>query len=143
MKYILGLLCSMNLLLASCQFKPFVEGVKEDTRRNFTDKKDYIYRISIESVLEKKILCTGCDINMYTLQLRLNHISEKPDISKMQYPPYYVFKGDSLLIISVGKDLFEIVNEKDKVAKEAKDLEISVNSLNHIYLSKEMNKWLP
>jgi hypothetical protein len=59
----------------------------------------------------------------------------------MQYPPYYIFKGDSLLIISVGKDLFDIVNEKDKVAKETKDLEISVNSLKHIYLSKEKNKW--
>ena len=143
MKYILGLLCSLNLLLGSCQVKPLAEGVKEDTKRIFSAKKGYIYRLSFDGVVEKKMLCNNCDINKYTLELRLNQISEKPDISKMQYPPYYIFKGDSVLTISVAKDLFDIVNEKDKVAKETKDLEISVNSLKHIYLSKEKNKWLP
>ena len=143
MKYILSLLCVLNLLLTSCQVKQYAEGVKEDTKRIFTNKKDYIYNLSLEGIVEKKILCNSCDINMYTLQLQLNQISEKPGISNMQYPPYYMFKGDSIITISVSKYLFDNVNEKDKIMKGTKDFEISVNEKKLIYLSKEQNKWLP
>lgn len=143
MKYILSLLCCLNLLFASCQVNQYGKGVQEDTKRIFTTNKDYMYRLSLEGVVEKKELCNTCDINKFRIHLRLNQISEKPDISKIQYPPYYMFSGDSILIISVTKNLFDNVNEKDKIIKEMNDLDISVNELKIFYLSKEKNKWLP
>ncbi len=142
MKYILILLFSLNLLMASCQIKQFGEGVINDTKRNFSTHKDYIYSLSFEGIVAKKEVCDNCNINKYSIRMTLSGLSKKPDISNIQYPPYYLFEGDSVLTISVTKDLFGLIKVNDKIIKEIKEFELIINTKKELYLSKDKNKWL-
>jgi len=143
MKYILFLLFSLNLLMASCQVKQFGEGVMNDTKRIFDNNKDYMFNLSFEAIVAKKEVCDNCNINKYNIRMTLNELSKKPDISNIQYPPYYMFEGDSVLTISVTKKLFDLIKLNDKIIKETKEFELTINTKKESYLSKDEKKWLP
>lgn len=143
MKYILFILFSLNLLMTSCQVKQFREGVRNDTKRIFSTHKDYIYSLSFEGIVTKKEVCDNCNINKYNVRITVNELSKKPDISNIQYPPYYMFESDSVLTISVTKDLFDLIKTNDKIIKKTKAFELTVNTKKELYLSKDENKWLP
>lgn len=133
----------MNFLLANCQVKQFGEGVQEDTKRIFTSNKDYIVNLTIEGIIIKKSICRKCSINKYTLELKITELSEKPDFSKLQYHPYYYFSGDSLMTISVPKEVYDNSIEQDVVRKNSNEFELFVSNKRYLYLSKEKFKWLP
>lgn len=143
MKHILLLIFSLNLLMTSCQVKQFGEGVRNDTKRIFFTNKDYIYSLAFEGIVTNKEVCNNCNINKYNVRMTLSGLSKKPDISNIQYPPYYMFEGDSILTISVTKDLFDLISENDKILKGEKEPELTINGKKESYLSKKKNKWLP
>ncbi len=140
MKYILMFLIGLPVFGCS-QIKKFGEGVQKDTKENFNLHKEFIVGISFKGLLLKKKLCEHCDINEYQLQLRLNELTEKPDLSRMQYQPYYFFEGDSLLTITVPKKSFEAVKEGEMILKNRESFSLTVvNPLP--YLNKKKYKWL-
>lgn len=133
----------MNFLLANCQVRQFGEGVQEDTKRIFTSNKNYIVNLSFEGIIVRKSICEKCNINRYSLELKINELSVKPDFGKLQYHPYYFFDGDSLLTISVSKELYQNSFEQNIIRKNSNEFEIFVNNNKYQYLSKEEYKWLP
>ncbi len=128
--------------MTGCQVKQFGEGVRTDTKRIFYTNKEYIYSLSFEGIVKKKELCYSCNINKYSVRINLNRLSKKPEISNIQYPPYYLFEGDSILTISVTKDLFDLIKENDKIIKKKKEFDLIINTKRRTYLSKDKNKWL-
>lgn len=127
----------------SCKYYEYGKGIIEETKTTFEKNKAFIYSLSIEGEIEKKSYCEQCDLNRYTLLLKLKKISEKPNISSTQFSPYYSFESDSLLRIAVSKKIYELVNEKDKVYKEKKSFNIRVDNKEYLLLSKTKNKWMP
>lgn len=133
----------MNFLLANCQVRQYGESVQEDTKRIFTSNKNYIVNLSIEGIIVRKSICEKCKINRYSLVLKINNLSVKPDFGKLQYQPYYFFSGDSLLTISVPKELYQNAFEQNIIRKDSNEFEIFVNNNKYQYLSKEEYMWLP
>ena len=80
-----------------------------------------------------KEFCDDCNINKYNIRMALYGLSKNPNISYMQSPPYYEFEGDSILTISVTKDLFALIKESDKIIKVAKEFELTINTKKEVF----------
>lgn len=130
-------------IFSSCNHNKYSEGIKKDTQKTFEKNKGYIYQLTFEGQVTEKTYCKECELNKYTLTLKLNQLSETPVISNVQYPPYYTFESDSVLNITVSKELFEQVKEKDKVYKEKESFNLKVGKLELLYLNQRKYKWLP
>jgi hypothetical protein len=130
-------------MLSSCNNNKYSEGIKKDTQKTFEKNKGYIYGLTFEGQITEKSYCKECELNKYTLTLKLNQLSEKPIISNEQYPPYYTFESDSVLNITVSKEFFDQVKERDKVYKKRESFNLKVGKLELLYLNKEKYKWLP
>lgn len=61
----------------------------------------------------------------------------------MQYPPYYTFENDTVLNITVSKELFEQVKEKDRVFKVKESFYLKVKEQELLFLNQGKYKWLP
>ena len=130
-------------MLSCCNNNKYSEGIKKDTQKIFVKNKGYIYGLTFEGQITEKSYCKECELNKYTLTLKLNQLSAKPIFSSEQYPPYYTFESDSVLNITVSKEFFDQVKERDKVYKERESFNLKVGKLELIYLNKEKYKWLP
>ncbi len=130
-------------MLSSCNNNKYSEGIKKDTQKIFVKNKGYIYGLTFEGQITEKSYCKECELNKYTLTLKLNQLSAKPIFSSEQYPPYYIFESDSVLNITVSKEFFDQVKERDKVYKERESFNLKVGKLELLYLNKEKYKWLP
>jgi hypothetical protein len=130
-------------MLFSCNNNKYSEGIKKDTQKIFVKNKGYIYGLTFEGQITEKSYCKECELNKYTLTLKLNQLSAKPIFSSEQYPPYYTFESDSVLNITVSKEFFDQVKERDKVYKERESFNLKVGKLELLYLNKEKYKWLP
>lgn len=130
-------------MLSSCNNNKYSEGIKKDTQKIFEKNKGYIYGLTFEGQITEKSYCKECELNKYTLTLKLNQLSEKPIFSSEQYPPYYTFESDSVLNITVSKEFFDQVKERDKVYKKRESFNLKVGKLELLYLNKEKYKWLP
>jgi hypothetical protein len=89
------------------------------------------------------VYCEECELNKYQLKFSLSSLSEKPIISNMQYPPYYTFENDTVLNITVSKELFEQVKEKDRVFKVKESFYLKVKEQELLFLNQGKYKWLP
>lgn len=130
-------------MLSSCNNNKYSEGIKKDTQKIFVKNKGYIYGLTFEGQITEKSYCKECELNKYILTLKLNQLSAKPIFSSEQYPPYYTFESDSVLNITVSKEFFDQVKERDKVYKERESFNLKVGKLELLYLNKEKYKWLP
>ncbi|MEI6697268.1 MAG: hypothetical protein WCO13_14535 [Bacteroidota bacterium] len=130
-------------IFSSCNYNRYGNGIIEDTHKTFERNKGYIYRLTFEGQITKKAICNECELNKYTLTLKLNQLSEKPVISNVEFPPYYTFESDSILNITVSKELFVKVKERDKVYKEKESFNLKAENNELLYLNKEQYKWLP
>ncbi|TKG93830.1 hypothetical protein EYV94_16430 [Puteibacter caeruleilacunae] len=130
-------------MLTSCNYFDYLKAVKKETQERFIRDKGYIYRLTFEGKITRKTYCTACEINKYELTLELKKISEKPTFSLAQYPPYYTFLNDSVVNVSVSRELFERVSEQDHVIKDKDSFNLMVDSEELLFLSKEKLKWFP
>jgi hypothetical protein len=129
--------------MVSCEFNKYSEGVRNDTKKIFKKNKEFIYSLDFQGKIIKKKVCADCEINKYTLTIKIDSISEQPLIRNKQYPPYYTFISDSILDLSVNASLFEKVQELDGIEKRSKSHTLKVNKIVIQFISKEDFKWLP
>jgi hypothetical protein len=134
---------STTFIFSSCGYKKYADAIKEETRNQFDKDKNYIYRLSFEGLITEKKYCKECEVCNYKLMIKISQLSEKPNISNAGFPPYYTFENDSLLSISVSKELYQEVKEKDKVNKENESYNLKVGTHELLYLNKEKYEWLP
>ena len=134
---------SSIFMFSSFNYSRYRNGIKKDTQKTFEKNKGYIYGLTFEGQITEKSYCKECELNKHTLTLKLCQLSEKPVISNAQFPPYYTFESDSILNITVSKELFEQVKEKDKVYKEKESFNLKAGEKDLLYLNKEKYKWVP
>ena len=142
-KIITMCLLSSAFIFSSCDYKKYAEGIKKDTQKKFDMSKNFIYRLSFEGQITKKEFCKECECCKYKLKIELSQLSEKPVLGNIEFSPYYSFENDSLLSITVSKELFEQVKEKDTVFKEKESFNLKVGEQKLFYLNKGKYKWLP
>lgn len=131
----------IGCLFVSCNYSQHTKSIKKDTQRIFAEKKEMFINIGFKAVVEEKNTCVKCELNKYTLLLRIIDISKKPEFRHQQYPPYYSFENDSLLTISVAKGLYDEVNTQDTLIKISKSLNFNVDLKEIRYLSETEYKW--
>jgi len=130
--------------LSSCDYVKYAKAIKEETITKFNTNKEFIQKISFSGYIIEKKTCEDCqNIYKYRLKLHLNKLSEKPNIGNIQFNPYYSFENDSIVVISISKNLFDRMMLSDKLSKKNNSLYIIRNNLEYQYLSKEKDKWLP
>jgi len=145
LKFYVGFVLVIVVMISmfSCDSYKYGEGVTRDTQRTFNKNKQYLYSIVFDAIMVEKMYCPNCDINKYALKMIIKDISEKPFIENSQYPPYYSFEGDSILILSVSKELYEKVNVNQKILKTYNSYDLFINNEKYNLLNKKDNAWLP
>jgi hypothetical protein len=116
---------------------------KKEAEKNFLDKKEFIYESSFFGTVKEKKECVKCEINEYVLVIKLDSCFVKPTFSNMQYQPYYTYENDSIFVISVSKQLFELSNIRDIVEKKSNSNSIIVRNKPCMLLSAEKHTWIP
>ena len=121
----------------------YADGIKKETKKTFEKNKDFIYKLSFQGQVIEKVFCEKCIVNRYTLKIELLQLSEWPSIGIAQYPPYYIFEKDSVIIITVPKELFEHAKERDSVIKDCQSFNLRVGNKEYLYLNKGKYQWIP
>lgn len=142
MKYLL-IIGSIILCLISCSIHQYGKGELNDSRKNFNKKKEFIFNLAFNGIVLSKNYCIKCDVNKYTVDIQLLTLSQKPTFSQEQMPPYYVFKSDSVLSMTISKELFDKIVEKNHITKESQSYNVKLNDLEISLINSESSKWLP
>jgi hypothetical protein len=130
-------------MLSSCNYSKYSNGIKEETKKSFKEHKNYIYNLFFKGEIIKKEKCEKCQINKYSISLKLIRLNEKPSIGNTQYPPYYSFECDSILNITVSPNIFNQVEENEVVVKESHSSYLKIENNLILYLDSEEYQWLP
>ena len=121
----------------------YSESINDNSKKIFERNKNFICELAFQGQVNKKELCEICGINRYTLKIKIFHLSKIPNFSISQYPPYYSFQGDSIMILAVSEELFEQVKNKDIIIKKNNSFNLNISGKEYIFLSKENHQWLP
>ena len=130
-------------LNCSCQLFDYSSAEKKAANKMFLAKKQFIYQFSFCGVIKEKRNCPKCDLNKYSLSIKLDSCFTNPTFSDLQYHPYYSFENDSLLIISVSKQAFELSNTNDYVKKYSESNNIIIHDMSCVLLSNRKELWIP
>jgi hypothetical protein len=129
---------------SSCDYVKYSKAIKEETITKFNTNKEFIQRISFSGyIIEKNIVYDCQNIYKYRVKLHLNKLTETPNIGNIQFNPYYSFENDSIVTISVSKDLYNNINVRSKLSKKNNSTDITIDNKLFKYLSNEKDKWLP
>lgn len=132
------------LFFSSCDYVKYTKAIEKETIQRFNSNKNFMKNISFTGYVLDKKKCEDCQgINKYSIILHLVKLSEKPKISNIQFNPYYSFENDSILTISVSKDLYDKLILNEKILKQANSFNIVRNNQEFQYLSYNKGKWLP
>ena len=127
-----------------CDLIKYVEADRQETIKKFKGNKCYMEHLAFEGQIIEKRYCAKCEINKYTLRIRLSSISEKRDFFlKISFYYYYEINKDSTMSICVSKDLFTRVSEKQLISKESDSNYIKTSQFKLLYLSEKENLWIP
>ena len=130
--------------ISSCDYVKYAKSIKEETTTKFNANKEFLKRISFNGYVLEKNTCESCqNVYKYRVKLRISKLSEKPNITNIQFNPYYSFENDSTVTISVSKDLYDKMILKDELSKKNNSFNLIRNKQEFQYLSKEKDKWLP
>lgn len=144
MKTFIFILCTIFTIIAcNGTLKKYSRAIINDTKKIFTKHKEYIYETEFLGDIIDKNECRSCNINKYTLTIRLKKIINCPIFSMKQYPPYYTFITDSILSISVSKVIFDASDITKSISKKSKSLSIVLERNELQYLSDKKHEWLP
>lgn len=136
---VLCLFLSISMLY-SCNY---ADSIRLETIKRFNRAKRFMVHIGFEGQIVEKKYCEKCEITKYTLKIRLSDISKKSGLSKIYFPPYYEFEGDTIVTICVTKDLFSKVYEKQLISKSSDSHYLTLTQIQLLYLSKKDDLWLP
>ena len=128
----------------SCDYVKYAKAIKEETTTKFNANKEFLKRISFNGYVLEKNTCESCqNVYKYRVKLRISKLSEKLNITNIQFNPYYSFENDSTVTISFSKDLYDKMILKDELSKKNNSFNLIRNKQEFQYLSKEKDKWLP
>ena len=125
-----------------CDLIKYVEADRQETIKKFKGNKCYMEHLAFEGQIIEKRYCAKCEINKYTLRIRLSSISEKIGFMELSFPPYLEY-NDTILRIIVSKDLFTQVSEKQLISKASDSHYIKTAQLKLLYLSEKDKEWIP
>lgn len=140
MKYLLVTMFFTGTL--SCQLLDFSNHEQKNANQLFSEKKAFLHSFAFSGHIQEKRYCVQCSINKFTLLIKLNSY-KKVEFSDLQYQPYFFFQGDSIILISVSKQIFEYSKENSFVQKEANSDYLTVQDTSLMLLSKNEKEWLP
>lgn len=145
MKVILNLAFILYALsITNCDNCNFAKGVRNDSKRIFKSKKDFFLNLKVKGVIDSKKQCNNCNVNRYQITIKLDNFKvEDVNFTNRFNNPYYIFNENEMLVISVSKTLFELLNEQDIVVKDSNSLFIKFRNYNILLLSKNELEWLP
>ncbi|MBI3219205.1 MAG: hypothetical protein HYZ44_06815 [Bacteroidetes bacterium] len=130
------------LLTSNCSYKRLSRGVMSDANGLFHSKKRFIYELAFSGIIEKRIECKECDINKYSLSIRLSDPLPNIKIIDRQYYWYYHFRSDSILEMAVSKSVFLAAKTDYPIRKKANDSNVEINERIYNFLSENRGKWL-
>ncbi len=132
------------LPITSCKYCNLAEGVKNDSVRIFKLKKDFFLKFKIEGVIDTKKQCDSCNLNKYQIVIKLDSFKiEHINFSNRFNEPYYNFNENNMLVLSVSKNLFDLLKVQDRVAKDSNSLFMKFRNYNIPMLSEKELEWLP
>ncbi len=141
MKYLYYSISILIITLNSCQ-DSYINGELKDSKNIFDRNKYFIFKNSFKSTVIQKNFCNECNYNKFELKLKLESLTEKPNISNKQYHPYYSFEKDLILYISVSENIFKKVNVSDTIIKVVNSNDLLINGNKISYLSESNREWL-
>jgi hypothetical protein len=129
--------------LTTCDHK-YARGVKQDTQRIFSDKKEFINSFSFRGIVGEKKYCERCELNKYQLVLNLEEMNPTiVALSNQAFQPYYFFGKTNQLTIAVTSGLYNLLKEGTIVSKESSSDFINYGDAKFRLLSEKKTKWLP
>ena len=128
--------------LHGCELFDYGNGVKKDTERIFSQKKEFIHQLAFQGYVQGKRYCSDCDVTKYSLTIKLDSITPQPSFSDITYAPYYAIKKDTL-IICVSEQIFKSAIEKDSIKKNANSNDILIGTKINNLISGKKSSWLP
>jgi len=132
------------ICFSGCDYVKYAKAIKEETTTKFNANKKFMQRISFNGYVLEKNTCESCqNVYKYRVKLRISKLSEKLNITNIQFNPYYSFENDSTVTISFSKDLYDKMILKDELSKKNNSFNLIRNKQEFQYLSKEKDKWLP
>jgi len=131
------------LMLSSCNYIKYAEGVIEDTQKRFDKNKAYMYGLNFKGVITEKEYCDKCKICKFKITIKISQLGEKPSVSTAGYPPYYMFESNNLLNLAVSKEIYQQVKEQDEIYKESESVNLKIGAQEFLYLSMKESEWLP
>jgi len=102
-----------------------------------------MYKTSFCGVIKEKSNCRNCEINMYSLVIKLDSCSSIVSMTNLQYQPYYSYETDSSLNISVSKQIFELSKIGDTLRKDSNSNYILIREKTFSFLNDNKKLWLP
>ena len=99
-----------------------------------------MYEVSFKGNVIDKLYCKKCGVNKYQLKLQLEEFVY-PDKFPGKKCSYYSFGADSLLIISVSKQIFDTAEKSHTIRKMSRTYGLSIESRELHYLSEEKDRW--
>lgn len=129
-----------------CDIVKFGKGVQKDTARIIKNNKSFIKELSFEGVIKEKLICPKCEEYKYEVLLNIKNYTPQSTISNNDFLPYYRFKNDSSLLISVNKKIYDFAEINNKINKTANSDNLIIlksnvkTELN--WLSREDSSWL-
>ncbi|WBA43969.1 hypothetical protein [Hymenobacter canadensis] len=139
------------LLLASCSYLRFAQGVNADTQQRITSHKEFFAALAFTGVLQEKKYCAACQLNKYQFVVALE--TTKPDeiaLANRSFEPFFVF-SPGIRVTSLGKHLtFSVTQHLYRASttgslvekKPATDY-LLVGSQRYALLNKDKYTWLP
>ena len=130
--------------ISSCDYVKYAKSIKEETTTKFNANKEFMKRISFNGYVLEKNTCESCqNVYKYRVKLHISKLSEKLNITNIQFNPYYSFENDSIATISISKKLYNVIMLRDKLSKKCNSIYIIRDNQEFQYLSEEQDKWLP
>lgn len=137
--YIYLFLC---FFCCSCEFTEFAKGDMDDARRIFKTRKDFILKSSFDGIVLNKEICKECTTERFSLEIKLSSYNPKPDFSNQHYPKFYKFQSDTILILTVPRNLFEYSKPGSNIRKNANSNFVIIEKREELFLSTKEDEWL-
>ena len=144
MKSVIRLMPIIGLLICSCEYKKFVEGVHADAEQSIIAHKYFFKTLSFSGKVYQKKYCSFCTDNKYQIVLNISHKNPSVvNIENFMYQPYYFFNEKDQLTIVVKKEIYDSLKVNDSVKKQSNSYYMVVENNNYQLINYDKKRWLP
>lgn len=141
--FVFSFFIAISISIVSCSIYKYGKGEINDSKKRFIIGKDYIYNLALNGVVVNKNICNKCNVDKYTIDIKLLYISKKPSFTQLEHPRFYSIKNDSILTISISQKLYEKLIEKDHISKESQSFNLKIDDVDIPLISIKTYEWLP